>query len=691
MKNFSSLIRSFGFILLYLAANSQVFGAETIKFESEIKGQLTQPFDLALDSSGQLFVFDAGKTIFVFDGQGKQQMSFATNTDASVEGQALNATSMSISSSNRIAIADSANSRIKVFNLSGELLFSFGTPGNLPGQFKSLAAVKVDAAGFIYVADHDNKRIQKFTPSGIFMKAIALSGVVADVALDTAGNIYALLQDLGKIEKFSGDGKKTGEILCKVNGRDQIQKSSRLQLDAWGNIYLTQTKEERIVKIDQSGNVLIGFGSEGNGRGQFLGIAALGIDSTGRVYVADSGNARVQIFKLTAPLKSPLAQAPASQFFLDFDSILDVEDSVTDIFTLPGKGLFGVSDKNNNIAIWNGPTFTIGHEGAGAGELSKPSAIFVTLDSRIYVADTANNRVQIFNYDGTLNYEFGKNGDKPGQFNSPQGIAVNGKGMIFVADTLNNRIEVFNQDGIFLNVISQESAVGENIPDNCQMLNHPKVLAIDSKDDLYVVDADATYVKVFDENGNCLKSIGEKGSGQFTKIVDVAVDQSDNIYVADSSDSRVHIFDPKGKFLMSFGCVGEGRGYFKQISSVAASEGRIFVADYLSHQIQVFKYSPDGLIGKPQRINTTRTAPPPPNSDNNQVLRYTIARKTAYSEATKEFTDSLGFSKEYLSLFVRVDSIESLNDGNIKVTISIPKYIPREIKSIESSVPKSGG
>jgi DNA-binding beta-propeller fold protein YncE len=98
--------------------------------------------------------------------------------------------------------------------------------------------------------------------------------------------------------------KKTKEITCKVNTRDEVQKSNRLQVDPWGNIYLAQPKDERIVKIDQSGNILISFGSEGNGRGQFSGIAGLMTDESGRVYVADSGNVRVQVFKVLGPLKS---------------------------------------------------------------------------------------------------------------------------------------------------------------------------------------------------------------------------------------------------------------------------------------------------------------------------------------------------------------------------------------------------
>ncbi len=692
MKIFSFLFRSFLFVLLTLGQSPPVLSAETVKFESEIKERLTAPSDAVLNSHGQLLVLDAGKTVFAYDPQGKVQLSFATGRD---DGPPVSPTSLSmaLTPDGRIVIADTPNNHIQVFNLGGEHLFAVGSAGSLPGQFQSLSSVEVDDFGFIYAADQGNKRLQIFTPNGIFFKEISLRGGPVDVAVDRQGNIYALVPETGKIEKFSNDGKKISDITCNVNNKNQMQKSSRLQVDPWGSIYLTQPNDERIVKIDQSGNVLIAFGSEGNSRGQFLGIAGLATDDTGRVYVADSGNARLQIFKVIGPLKTPLPKIKSAPLFLDFDSTVDAEDWLSDIFSLPGKGLFSVSDKKNHIKLWNGPDITISSEGAGAGQISKASAIFVTLDSRIYVADTGNHRVQIFNYDGSLNYEFGKFGNKPGQFNAPQGISVNSKGMIFVADTLNNRVQIFNQDGIYLNELNQDESVAKDSSSQCPTLNAPKVLTVDSKDRLYVVDADTTEVKVYDENGNCLNLIGGngKGAGQFTKIVDITIDQNDNLYVADAADGRVQIFDPAGKFLLSFGSLGTGGGYFKQLSAVAASEGKVFVADYLSPEIQVFKYSPDGLIGKTERLNTTKTAPPPPSTDNNEVLRYTMARKAAYMEATKEFTDSLGFSQEYLSRFVRIESIESLNDGQIKVTISIPKFIPREIKSFEGALQKSGG
>ena len=78
----------------------------------------------------------------------------------------------------------------------------------------------------------------------------------------------------------------------------------------------------------------------------------------------------------------------------------------------------------------------------------------------IFVADSGNNRIQIFNPDGTFLRAFGRWGQSDGEFKVEtwklfcltlsnldsqglEGIAVNSKGNILVADRENHRIQIF--------------------------------------------------------------------------------------------------------------------------------------------------------------------------------------------------------------------------------------------------------
>ncbi|HYL65899.1 MAG TPA: 6-bladed beta-propeller, partial [Nitrosopumilaceae archaeon] len=88
--------------------------------------------------------------------------------------------------------------------------------------------------------------------------------------------------------------------------------------------------------------------------------------------------------------------------------------------------------------------FKFGSAGTGIGQFNNPDGIAVDSLHRIIVADTNNNRIQVFSSAGNPLFQFGTSGSGIGQFTSPQGVAVDSLGNIYVADTNNNRIQVFD-------------------------------------------------------------------------------------------------------------------------------------------------------------------------------------------------------------------------------------------------------
>ncbi len=84
------------------------------------------------------------------------------------------------------------------------------------------------------------------------------------------------------------------------------------------------------------------------------------------------------------------------------------------------------------------------------GTFSLPTNVAVDKDGNVYVTDTLNNRVQIFDADGKFISMFGKNGDGPGYLARPKGIAVDGDGHIWVMDAVQQRVQVFNREGQLL-------------------------------------------------------------------------------------------------------------------------------------------------------------------------------------------------------------------------------------------------
>jgi DNA-binding beta-propeller fold protein YncE len=92
--------------------------------------------------------------------------------------------------------------------------------------------------------------------------------------------------------------------------------------------------------------------------------------------------------------------------------------------------------------------------GDGPDYFNRPSAVVVAPDGTIFVADghggDSNARIVKFSADSKFIKTRGKKGSAPGEFNEPHGIALDSSGRVFVADRANSRIQIFDQDGKFL-------------------------------------------------------------------------------------------------------------------------------------------------------------------------------------------------------------------------------------------------
>jgi sugar lactone lactonase YvrE len=86
------------------------------------------------------------------------------------------------------------------------------------------------------------------------------------------------------------------------------------------------------------------------------------------------------------------------------------------------------------------------HELTTPGDFAKPTAVAVDKDGNLYVCDTLNNRIEIFDADGKFISTFGKAGDGPGYFARPKGVAIDSDDHIWVADGQTDRVQVFNQE-----------------------------------------------------------------------------------------------------------------------------------------------------------------------------------------------------------------------------------------------------
>ena len=95
-----------------------------------------------------------------------------------------------------------------------------------------------------------------------------------------------------------------------------------------------------------------------------------------------------------------------------------------------------------------------GVAGSGNDEFNQPSDVAVAPNGDIFVADGhdsgSNMRIVKFTKEGKFIKTWGKPGSAPGEFNVPHGLTFDSKGRLFVADRANNRLQIFDQEGTVL-------------------------------------------------------------------------------------------------------------------------------------------------------------------------------------------------------------------------------------------------
>lgn len=169
-----------------------------------------------------------------------------------------------------------------------------------------------------------------------------------------------------------------------------------------GTLYVADTANHRVWHVGTEG-VIDSFGGFGSASGEFSEPWDVVLDADGNIYVADTWNHRIQKF--------------------DADG--------------------------RYLTSWGGPVQ------ATAVGLPEAQGLFygpraLALDGEnalLYVADTGNKRVQVFDLQGRFVREFGGGGRGPGELDEPVGIAISAQGIVAVADTWNRRVQLFDPTG----------------------------------------------------------------------------------------------------------------------------------------------------------------------------------------------------------------------------------------------------
>lgn len=162
---------------------------------------------------------------------------------------------------------------------------------------------------------------------------------------------------------------------------------------------------------------------------------------------------------------------------------------------------------------------------------------------KIYLADTGHTKseahtVKIFDLQGRrVGALGGKKGGGAGEFLFPTYVAVDAQGNVYVTDSLNSRVQVFDPGGKYVRSFGERG-------NSWGMFDKPKGVALDSFGNLYVVDSGWSNVQIFNRKGQVLLFFGGRGSipGMLQNPTAIAIDKQNRIYVADYLNHRVGVY-----------------------------------------------------------------------------------------------------------------------------------------------------
>lgn len=244
--------------------------------------------------------------------------------------------------------------------------------------------IAIGPDGRVYVADTYGRAIHVYDVAKHKYATIRVDGQSL-IGLGLAGSrIFVTDSATGRLLCLNAKGR----TVWTLGPKDGFERPAGLAV-AGDRLYVVDTVRHRVVAVSLAGAVVGGFGSPGAGPGQFNFPTNIARGADGRLYVTDTMNFRVQIF------------SPDGQYL----------------------GAFG-------------------QLGDGSGDFDKPKGVAVDSGGHVYVVEGFNDVVQIFEETGQLLLAFGGSGAGDGQLWLPSGIAI-ANDLIYVADSANRRVEMF--------------------------------------------------------------------------------------------------------------------------------------------------------------------------------------------------------------------------------------------------------
>lgn len=268
-------------------------------------------------------------------------------------------------------------------------------------------------------------------------------------------------------------------------GKERLNSPNAVAVDNQGNILVTDTENHRVVAFDDNGAY--------------------------RFHIGNPQTTIHQLAKSARHLFYPLGVAVGENGNI---FVVSMERSMLQIFDSRGRFKKAVPlDRPITVKA-------VGNQ------------LYITTPGQVWVTDLA----------GRVLRQFGNRGRALGQLAYPNGLAVDKRGWVFVSDSENNRIQIFDPRGEAKYYLGEPT---KSINQSRRLFGLGMGMTLDDKENVYVADAFAHSVRIFSKKGDELGEVGDQGDddGLFNYPSGIAYIGGRRFAIADKWNDRVQVVE----------------------------------------------------------------------------------------------------------------------------------------------------
>lgn len=325
--------------------------------------------------------------------------------------------------------------------------------------------------------------MKAFKKSGVTHGETSASGVSRRAFIGKTIGVSALCLSLD----FCGLLRELRSASARIRQSIRVNLPQGIAVGPTGNIYATSITDEgsyKVIAFNGSGKKIGAFGKAGSRPGELNFPQGIAVDSNGDIYVVERNNGRMSVFDREGNFKRFVAAL----------GLIYGRTYAPEGICLHHDEIFLADTRNHRIQVFDkhGDVIrVIGEMGDRDDQFRLPTSLDVTNDGLLYVVDSKHSCIKVFSAQGSFIKKFGGTSTRArerGTFNHPSGISLDAnRNRVYVSDTLNDRIQIFDLEGRLVDVFDEA---------NGHFFNRPKGMGLDGEGNVLIADTNNNQVLI---------------------------------------------------------------------------------------------------------------------------------------------------------------------------------------------------